>query len=433
MQIMKIEKALKYLSLFLMGFISLNPASAQLFSSIPRQFSMESYMPPVKHQHDRNTCASFATLAALECEINIKFGLRVNFSEQYMHNLAVDSTSGLSTMARCGTVLTRAGALLEQDWPYQFSYFSPGLPCEGLSYGQDSTPGYCFGQLPPPSHIAARKVKFKLDMSSVRGTRKICQSLSANHPVIMWIPMEYQKNSDKSGILWVDTNQFQMHEKIDGHFVVAYGYDLEKDLFYIQNSYGNTWGNQGRGTMPFRYFRKIEHTYSTYFVLDSIWGLPEIIPPQQPDSVWLYRAETKAFFQDDSALCIQIRGYQSPQTLNAFNVHSEVVERKKSDTSGTFELLRLNGSDSMQLQTTIIQAMRNSISGPMGIEKGTFSTTEPFTLTIPKALACSSTLTMALQDATREVSVRTRIVWQTDTYGLSLYQEYLTPIQVNIR
>ena len=87
----------------------------------------------------------------------------------------------------------------------------------------------------------------------------------------------------------------------------------------------------------------------------------------------------------------------------------------------------------MHLQTTSIHAMRNSISGPMGIEKGTFSTTEPFSLTIPKGLAFSSTLTMALQDATREVSVRTRIVWQTDTYGLSLYQEYLTPIQVNIR
>lgn len=430
---LNIEKALKYLYQLLMAIVPLNHVSAQILSPIPRQFSMESYMPPVKDQQERSACASFATLAALECEINFKYGLRVNLSEQYLHNLAVDSPSGLSSYVNCANVLIDDGALLEQDWPYQFSFFGPGLPCEGFIYGGDTTPRTCYSHLPPPTHIAARKVKFKLDMRQVRSNRKICRRLSANQPVIMWIPMDFQTNSDKSGILSVDTNLFQMHENISGHFVVAYGYDLDKDLFYIQNSYGKTWGNQGRGTMPFRYYKKIEDTYAAYFVLDSIWGLPEIIPPQQPDSVWLYRAETKAFFQDDSALCIQIRGYQSPRTLNAFNVSSEVVVCKKSDSLGTFKLLRLHSSDSMHLQTTFIQAMRNSFSGHMGIDKVTFSTTEPFTLTIPKALACSSTLTMALQDTSQEVSVRTRIVWQTDTYGLSLYQEYLTPIVVNNR
>lgn len=414
---------------FLLTLAACNLASGQIFNHIPRQYSLEKYMPPVKHQLDRNTCAAFATLGALECAINIKYGVLLNLSEQHLFAMAVDSATGLSGYVECGNYLRYHGAVLERDWPYRFSIFGEGLPCYGFAKGGRSTPRYCYSQQLPPDSVTARKISFKMKIRIQKGAREICRTISENHPVIFWIPAEFQNYSEESGDLWVDTNHFELRENTDGHFVVAYGYDLDKDLFYIQNSFGKTWGNNGRGTLSFRYFRKIHDRFAAYFLPDSIYGLPQVIPPLEQDSVWLYGAETNAYFRQDTALCLEIRGYQSPRTLNAFDVVSELVVRKKSDSSAPFELLRLQGADSPSLRDTCIRVTGHSISGPMGMNNRAFSTTTPFAITFPGHVVAASSLTKVMQDPSQEVRIRTRINWHTDTHGRSCYQEYLTPIQ----
>lgn len=43
---------------------------------------------------------------------------------------------------------------------------------------------------------------------------------------------------------------------IFGHAAVAVGYDDEKQLFAIRNSWGNSWGNNGYGTIPYEYLTR---------------------------------------------------------------------------------------------------------------------------------------------------------------------------------
>lgn len=51
-----------------------------------------------------------------------------------------------------------------------------------------------------------------------------------------------------------------------GHAMCLYGYDATKEVFYGQNSWGRGWGNNGRFTIPFGYFRHFDFCH-------DIWSL----------------------------------------------------------------------------------------------------------------------------------------------------------------
>jgi hypothetical protein len=62
------------------------------------------------------------------------------------------------------------------------------------------------------------------------------------------------------------------------HFMVIYGYDLEKQLLYLRNSWSKDWGNKGYGTMSFYDFKKynIRSEYLTGFEISDSMDIKSI-------------------------------------------------------------------------------------------------------------------------------------------------------------
>ena len=55
-----------------------------------------------------------------------------------------------------------------------------------------------------------------------------------------------------------------------GHVVVLTGYNAEKEEYIFKNSWGDTWGNNGFGTMPKAYLEQhFEASKSVPFNLDA--------------------------------------------------------------------------------------------------------------------------------------------------------------------
>lgn len=82
---------------------------------------------------------------------------------------------------------------------------------------------------------------------------QIKQSLAENKPVWLGVPIW-------SSWMTVDTNIPLPHPNaraIGGHAIAIIGYDDDKQAFYIQNSWGNRWANNGFAWLPYKYFDKI--------------------------------------------------------------------------------------------------------------------------------------------------------------------------------
>ncbi|MVU83445.1 hypothetical protein GPX89_40185 [Nocardia sp. ET3-3] len=57
---------------------------------------------------------------------------------------------------------------------------------------------------------------------------------------------------------------------VGGHCVVAVGYDDSRQVFRIRNSWGETWGDNGYGTMPYAYL--LSRIASDFWTIRTVRG-----------------------------------------------------------------------------------------------------------------------------------------------------------------
>jgi C1A family cysteine protease len=130
-------------------------------------------------------------------------------------------------------VAAKQGLYSEILWPYVVKnvFFKPSARC--------------YKEANKHQAIVYEKVPQKLE--------SICAALNADLPIVFGFKVYSNFMSIKtasSGIL----NMPGIKDIYKGrHAVVLVGYDLEKKIFIVRNSWGSNWGQKGYFTMPFDY------------------------------------------------------------------------------------------------------------------------------------------------------------------------------------
>jgi hypothetical protein len=287
---------MKFLTISLFSILVLNSYSQNKDSLItisdptnyPSKVDLKHLFNKIKHQGDRASCAYFTTCSLIEAEF-MKRGKYINLSEQYLiyaGKKTIESrfpyNSGLEEISYVTANLETAttyGVLQEYHSPYQESWLSYGYPCFNLN---EQAPAYCYSENRP--HAEDLKNKINLKGKILYCEPEIDSILhyvgNKNTPLALifyYQPEPYENNNGH--IEWNDSIMREFRKTENGnHFMVIYGYDLEKQLLYLRNSWSKDWGNKGYGTMSFYDFKKynIRSEYLTGFEISDSMDIKSI-------------------------------------------------------------------------------------------------------------------------------------------------------------
>lgn len=198
------------------------------------------YFPEVVNQENLNCCTACACTGAYEYELGLAKGQVVSahfsFIFVYYNQRVLQDSLYYNSGATIGDglyTLNHCGACLEDDWTTYFREFDkkPYKSCyeEAL---HNRIPAY-----------------YQLDQDIKQ--MKAC--LSEGHPFIFGFSAYDSAQDAPNGNIPVpgENDVFTF-----GHALVAVGYDDEKQVFNIRNSWGNNWGVNGYGTIPYDYLTK---------------------------------------------------------------------------------------------------------------------------------------------------------------------------------
>ncbi len=131
--------------------------------------------------------------------------------------------------------------------------FPPEVPTEThkLAYPYDISK---FKKTPPKAIYATATKERISQYERVQQTEQaICYALSQGFPVNFGFTVYESCLSDtvaKNGILPMPHHG---ERRVGGHAVLLVGYNLEKRVYYVRNSWGVEWGQRGYFEMPFDY------------------------------------------------------------------------------------------------------------------------------------------------------------------------------------
>lgn len=204
---------------------------------LPSKFSLRPKMGPVWTQGDLGSCTAFASTKVYQYH-------SPNFSPsqlfQYQQELIIDGDAyedNGSTLSTAFASLRRNGVCSAQTWPYDPSKFST-----------------------PPPTIAINEALLNRDLADgVVGQSlnelKTCLADPAHQNPIAFGVMLFEsfesENTLSTGI--VPMPNYKKEQLLGGHAIVITGYDDEKKLFEICNSWGPKIGDGGYFYFPYQY------------------------------------------------------------------------------------------------------------------------------------------------------------------------------------
>lgn len=271
-------------------------------------------MTEVKSQSSRNTCASFTLIALLEYEIKKHSGNDVNLSEEYLHySIKKEDNSNhseITSMMKCTEHASKNGVLFENDWPYVPSFYNRGYPCEKNTEGDSSTPFYCNGHFDPPADIKQKQINLKFDVTRIpMSIRKITTWIyEKNQPCAFIFPIIDTNWISNYGHVTVNRKRYYETTEHNNHYAIICGYDLKKEVFFIRNSYGKEWGNNGYGTISFSDFRKYAGAEVLFInVIDT--NSFKIKEPLEPFKTTVSFENIEATTNPDQSITLKLQGF----------------------------------------------------------------------------------------------------------------------------
>lgn len=262
--------------------------SLLIFSSLQAKVvDLRKYQTPVKNQKDRNTCAYFAVTALLEGVISKTFNKKLDISEEFQifygkshFNEYADKEFGNTSMIAKNFV-SQNFVMREKDFPYKESPFEPGRICENEDPYSSATPAHCFSGAPVDFEYGQSIRVNGLEYDWITGlwdfgktrAQLIQKRIDKGRPVVLTLKV-YPPGWDNTHVTYTDTT----NEKCEsgeyscyGHAILLTGYDSDKRIFMFKNSWGESWGDKGYGTMSFDYVNKYSDSpVSVYF--DRLMG-----------------------------------------------------------------------------------------------------------------------------------------------------------------
>jgi C1A family cysteine protease len=214
---------------------------------LPTIIDLRLQCSPVENQGNLGSCTANAlvgNLEFLELKEQIPY-LDLSRLFIYYNERAIEGTvkedSG-ATLRDGIKSLVKIGYCAEKMWDYDIKKFA---------------------QKPPfRCYIEARHHRIK-EYFSLLTQSELLTCLADGYPFVFGISIYESFESNevaKNGIVPMPS---MSERNLGGHAVCAVGYDLDKKIFIVRNSWGEKWGNKGYFTLPFDYIDKLASDFWT--------------------------------------------------------------------------------------------------------------------------------------------------------------------------
>jgi hypothetical protein len=205
-----------------------------------RRVDLRALLAGAKDQGPRSTCLAFAVTAAHELARFTGAGGHLDFSEEVLHwkarQLSGAYQAGVAFDA-IATAISTIGQPREEFWPYE-------------PFRNESDPSY----QPPPDAIQIFECVTGVIQPVPSITDRIRAEVSASRPVVLGIGLSTEFAGSIDGVVELpkDPTDFR-----DNHAVLVVGFDDDSRLgdFIFRNSWGEGWGENGHGFLPYDYLR----------------------------------------------------------------------------------------------------------------------------------------------------------------------------------
>jgi C1A family cysteine protease len=211
-------------------------AAAAATPQLPGKVDYSGEMGPVRNQGSEGSVVGFAVAAAVEYQIFKTTKARVVISPRYIYNLtrAQEGTAKMDAGAQIKDALrliAKSGAVEESVWPYVAGEFAAD---------------------PPDAVKDAKHYRIKRSRT-LTSLDEMKQALQADGPIVIGFTV-YQSMMGgdvvKTGVIPMPATGDSV---IGGHAVCAVGYDDDRQVLKLRNSWGPEWGDQGYGYLPYAY------------------------------------------------------------------------------------------------------------------------------------------------------------------------------------
>lgn len=216
--------------------------------ALPTKIDLRKDMSPVRNQGNFGSCTSFATMGLQEYLLKkqnryVQQAPAFNWYQSRRQTGAKGKDDGVPTEFAV-KMLDAYGSVPESDMPYL-----------AASKQKDETLRLGFLTQQPSSELTAKGKKNRIvtGYKSVTTLSGVKKSLSDGMPVVLAMRVfSSMSNTPKSGLLPMPTNKDTFQ---GGHAVLAVGYDNEKRVVIVRNSWGTDWADGGYFYMPYEYLK----------------------------------------------------------------------------------------------------------------------------------------------------------------------------------
>ena len=208
-------------------------------SLIPRSVDLRSKLPPAWDQGQIGSCTAHGIAAALVFDENFQNESFIMPSRLFIYWNERDAEGTVSedagAMIRDGIkAVAKVGFADEKMWPYIPSKFKVKPP-----------------QLAYDSAIKHKALQYmKLDNTNLT---ELKSCLAAGFPFVFGFTVFASFESDRVAGTGVLLMPGPKEQNMGGHCVCAVGYDDDKKVFIVRNSWGTKWGQTGHFEMPYEY------------------------------------------------------------------------------------------------------------------------------------------------------------------------------------
>lgn len=217
------------------------------FASLPSKVDLRRQCPPVYNQGTMGSCTGFAIAKGLGEFILKKQNRHTELSALYLyymerkaaHQINEDSGASIASGMR---ILDNLGCAPEKEHPY---------PSERVWNDKEKMQEYLVMK-PDSGDVKAGKSYRVQGLKPINSLRGIRNSVAKGMPVVFGIAIFDNFYSAKNGMIPMPTASSKFE---GGHAVMCVGYDNEKQVLIMRNSWGADWGDDGYFYLPYDFIR----------------------------------------------------------------------------------------------------------------------------------------------------------------------------------
>jgi C1A family cysteine protease len=233
-------------------------ASRLKVSDIPSKMDLRDISPPIYDQGQVGLCFAHAGCRAFDVDFRSQKNAFITPSRLFL---------GIMTRSDEGTLNQDAGATMRGTCKAMVKY---GISPESL-FPYDTSKMYA---LPPQELMTVAEKYQALKYYSIPQGEvdTIKQAIASGHAVMFGAKIYRSFESPAVAESGIVPMPLKGEQSVGGHALTAVGYDDEKQMFLIANSWGPNWGLGGYCWMPYDYFASKSLVFDLWVITQTELG-----------------------------------------------------------------------------------------------------------------------------------------------------------------